>query len=194
MKLFPTIAQIPNPAPSGAEDIRPIRDAVEIPVPPTETSYLPLALQILAGILAAAAVVALILWLRRRAAANRIPNLQKIALKQLEAARSLMTPEHSRDYAIEISNILRNFIEKRFHLPSTRQTTEEFLRDLTTKTPTDLGPYQYALTHFFQQSDIGKFSSHSLTPDEMRALEASARDVIQSESQPSNQPSNKSAH
>ncbi len=176
--------QTPNPS-INADDIRPIREAVEIPVPAPETSAWPLVLQVLIAVFVLVAIVLLVLWLRRRIAANRVPNLRKKSLKQLDAIRSLMKPETSREYAIEVSNILRHFIEERFHLPSTRQTSEEFLRELTTNGNEDLGVYQNALSNFFRQCDLGKFAAQSLSEEDMRVLESSARDVIESECQPS---------
>jgi len=167
--------------PPQTEDIRPIRDAVDIPVPQPETSQMPLIVQIIIAILVLAAIIGLVIWLRRRAAANRIPNLRKAATAKLKSIRKLMAPETSREYTIEVSNILREFIEKRFHLPATSQTSEEFLRDLSTKNPVDLGPYKDALVHFFRQCDVGKFSSRPLSHDELKVLESSAQEVIESE-------------
>jgi len=176
------------------QDIRPIRDAVQIPVvtPTAETSYLSIALWVIGGLLALAAIIVLVRWLKRRAEANRIPNLQQKALRELEEAKKLISPEQSRDFAIAVSDTLRRFIEGRFNLPSTRQTTPEFLEHLSKNTTLDLGPYSNALTQFFTQCDFGKFSGSSITTDQMNALHKAALDVVQVEQRKeSTQQSNK---
>lgn len=176
---------MPSPLPSAPpQDIRPIREAVTIPAPPSltaETSYLPLILWVIGSILALAAIAALILYLKRRSEANRIPNLQQKAIQQLADSQKLMTPALSREYTIAVSNILRQFIEARFLLPSTRLTTPEFLQQITQDTSLDLGPYRESLEQFFNRCDFGKFSGHTLPSEEMTTLHQAALDVIQSE-------------
>ncbi len=53
------------------------------------------------------------------------------ALAELEQARALMTPETSRLYGIEVSGIIRRYIERRFGIVAPRQSTEEFLIEAT---------------------------------------------------------------
>ncbi len=175
---------MPSPLPPAPpQDIRPIREAVTIPTstPEAESSTLPLILWALCGIVAISIVIAFILWLKRRAETKRIPNLQQKAIQQLKDIQKFMTPEHSREYTIAVSNTLRQFIEFRFNLPSTRRTTPEFLQQITQDPSFDLGPYQKSLDHFFPQCDIGKFSGHTLTSEEMTTLHQAALNVIQSE-------------
>jgi hypothetical protein len=169
--------------PPQAQDIRPIRDAVNIPVPttPAETHYLTYALWGLGGLVVIIAIIALVRWLKRRAEANRIPNLQQKALRELENAKQLISPEHSRTFSITVSNTLRHFIEGRFKLPSTRQTTPEFLQQLQTNTSLDLGPYHDSLQQFFTQCDFGKFSGDTLTTEQMNTILQSAINVVQVE-------------
>ncbi len=49
------------------------------------------------------------------------------ALAGLEKARALMSPENSRPYGIEVSGIVRRYIENRFGIFAPRRSTEEFL-------------------------------------------------------------------
>jgi len=171
----------PAPSAPGAapEDIRPIRGAVEIP-PPPESPW-PTVLAVAGGILALALLVALAVWLKRRAEARRIPNLRQKAEKALEDARKLMTPEHSRDYSIAVSDIVRSFIEGVFKLPSTRRTTEEFLAELSAGNIVNLGPYQETLDRFLHLCDLGKFAGYRLSEEEMQNLHQAALDVIRCE-------------
>ena len=173
------------------QDIRPIRDAVTIPAPPSppaEVSHLPLILWIICGIVALAAIAALIIYLKRRAEANRIPNLQQKAIIQLSDCKKLMTPAHSREFTIAVSNILRTFIESRFQLPSTRLTTPEFLTKITHDTTLDLGPYQKSLCEFFNQCDFGKFSGNELDAESLLKLHQTALEVVHAEQAPRTNP------
>jgi len=178
----------PTNSPTSPQDIRPIRDAVEIPVlsPPAESSHSHTVLWVIGGIIALIAAIAIIRWLKHRAEANRIPNLQQKALQELEAAKKLISTEHSREFAIAVSDTLRRFIEGRFNLPTTRQTTPEFLEELSKNTTLDLGPYSNALTEFFTQCDFGKFSGSSITPEQMTNLHQAAVNVVQVEQTPKN--------
>lgn len=168
----------------GGDDIRPIHDTITIPpqISPEHTSYGTIILWSIAGVLLLAGIIALLLWLKRRAEARRIPNLQQKALKKLEKASELMTASQSRAYSIAVSDILRQFIEERFYLPSTRRTSDEFLQDLSRNPHIDLGPYRENLEAFFEQSDRGKFSGDSLSQSLMQSLHDTARQVIESES------------
>lgn len=177
-----------NPPPTSTDDIRPIRDLVTIPVQQTEPSYLPIVLWTILGFVALAVITALLVWLKRRSDAKRIPNLQQKALQQLTDSQSLITPGQSRAFSIAVSDILRGFIEARFYLPSTRRTTEEFLTDLSHESHIDLEIYQDSLNEFFHQCDHGKFSGDSLSSDEMRKLSDAVRDVVQAESNPIEKP------
>jgi len=170
-----------NPAPP--QDIRPIREAVNIPVPtpPAETSHLSSALWVIGGLTALITIIALVRWLKLRAEANRLPNLQQKALHELEKAKQLISPEHSRAFSIAVSDTLRHFIESRFNLPSTRQTTPEFLQHLQTDTTLDLGPYRESLQEFFTQCDFGKFSGNTLPPDQMTTIHQAAINVVKVE-------------
>jgi hypothetical protein len=174
-------AAAPSSSTPPADDIRPIRGAVEIPPPPQ--SPWPTILAVVGGVLALALLVALAIWLKRRAEARRIPNLRQKAEKALENARKLMTPEHSREYSIAVSDIVRSFIEGVFKLPSTRRTTEEFLAELSAGNIVDLGPYRQTLDRFLHQCDIGKFANQRLNEEELQDLHRAALDVIHCESQ-----------
>ncbi len=167
-----------NPA-APAGDIRPIRGAVEIPEPPQ--SPVPMVLAVLGGVVLVALLVALGIWLKRRAEARRIPGLRQRAVKALEKAKGMMDPERSREYSIAVSGIVREFIEGRFKLPSTRRTTEEFMEALSEGDTVDLGPYRETLDHFLHLCDLGKFAGYKLAREEMENLHAAALDVVRCE-------------
>ena len=53
-----------------------------------------------------------------------------MALERLEAARALMQPGRAREFSIEVSDIVREYIEERFQVMAAHRTTDEFLHDL----------------------------------------------------------------
>jgi len=107
----------------SAEDIRDIRGPKAVP-----GSW------VLPAVLAGAVVVALCVYTvwRRRHRVERRPDLTILeqALEGLEKARSLMRPATAREFGIAASEVIRNYIEKRFDVVATQRTTEEFLQAL----------------------------------------------------------------
>jgi len=153
-----------------AEDIRDIRGP----------KYL-LPEWLLPALIGGAALLALALyglWRRRRQ--RRAPVLlpYELALQRLEEIRTLMRPAHAREFCIAISDVIRSYIEQRFHVTATRQTTEEFLRDLLQSADASLAQHQALLGEFLHQCDFVKFAALALTVNNMEALRQSARTFV----------------
>ncbi|MEM7144424.1 MAG: hypothetical protein AAF591_04770 [Verrucomicrobiota bacterium] len=168
-------AQAPGGA-SGADDagdIRGIRGPVEIPVAPDWRPWIWGGLAALGVVLAVIAVVA---WMRGRAGA-RVLSAREQALEALQGARGYMESGSSREFAYAVSDAVRGFIEVRFRLPSTRQTTDEFLRTVAAR-GAGLGPYRDVLKEFLGLCDLGKFGKWELDEDAMEAMHASAMALI----------------
>ncbi|MEM8955372.1 MAG: hypothetical protein AAGD22_14555 [Verrucomicrobiota bacterium] len=155
-------------------DIRGIRGPVEIPVAP---DWSPWIWGSLGGLGAFVVVYMLIVWLRGRAAGARVLSAREWALEALQGARGHMESGSSREFAYAVSDAVRGFIEVRFQLPSTRQTTDEFLRTVAHR-GAGLGPYRGVLTEFLGLCDLGKFGKWALDGDEMEAMHASAMALI----------------
>ncbi|HTD75415.1 MAG TPA: DUF4381 family protein [Steroidobacteraceae bacterium] len=153
-----------------AEDIRDIRGA----------RYL-LPDWVLPALIAGAVVLGLSLyslwrWRRRRRAPVLLP--YELALQRLDEIRSLMRPAQAREFCIAISDVIRGYIEQRFHVTATRQTTEEFLHDLLQSANAPLAQHQAPLGEFLHQCDFVKFAALSLTLSNMEALRQSARAFV----------------
>lgn len=87
-----------------------------------------------------------------------IPPWEK-ALRELGEARSLLSPEHGLSYMDRVSTILRHYIESRFSIQSTRQTTREFLHGLQSVEPSSpLNTYKSELQDCLEQADLAKFA------------------------------------
>jgi hypothetical protein len=162
--------------PAEVEDIRGIRGPVAIPVAP---DWRPWVWGGLGVLVLGVAIVLIVRGLKRRADA-RVLTARERALASLEEARGVMSPEASREFAYAVSDALRGFIEVRFRLPSTRQTTEEFLRTVAARC-TGLGPYRETLVEFMGLCDLGMFGKWELDEGSMEAMHASALALINAE-------------
>jgi hypothetical protein len=177
-------------APAGAAtaDIRDIRGPKHIPSPWLWPLWL-------AG---GAALAALLYpawrWNRRRAqVAALLP--YEIALARLEAARSLMQPEHAREFSITVSEIVRQFIEARFWVRASRRTTEEFLHDLLEPSDARLTSHRALLADFLQHCDLAKFARWILSFEEMDTMLKSAHTfVLETGRPPASEPKSAAAH
>ena len=160
---------------AAADDIRDIRGPK--PVAP------PWLLWALGGgvVLAALLAYALWRWIKRRRKAPE-PSDVEVALGRLEAARTLMQPGRAREFSIEVSGVVREYIERRFHVMAAHRTTHEFLHDLVLSADPALAAHQDLLGEFLQSCDLAKFGGWNLNIDQMSAMLEGARRFIQSAS------------
>ncbi len=123
-------------------------------------------LALLAGLIA--------LWIRRRQKQAAIPALppaaHEIALRALEAlvARNYIETENAEPFYVELSAIVRTYLEQRFSLRAPELTTEEFIREAASSRRLSLDHQQLTLA-FLEQSDLVKFAKHRPTSADMRA-------------------------
>ena len=117
------------------------------------------------------------LWYRRRAAA-KAKQPHEIALERLERARALMKPDQAREYSFAISEITRDYIERRFGERAARRTTDEFLRDLVHQSDSPLAAHQALLADVLRYCDLAKFARWQLDLPEMEAMHDTARAFI----------------
>ena len=88
------------------------------------------------------------------------------ALAELSQARELLSSNLALHYMNRVSLILRNYVESRFAIKSTRQTTREFLSDLN-KSSTDraIRSCRVELQTCLEQCDKAKFA-HQVPPQQ----------------------------
>jgi hypothetical protein len=155
----------------AADDIRDIRGPKSV----SGTWVLPV-------IVAAAIVVALcayVIWRRRRMVARRPTlTLMELTLQRLDVTRSLMQPDTARAFGIAASELIRDYIEKRFAVLATQQTTEEFLQALLQSPQETLARHRPLLADFLQQCDFVKFAGDSLAAADLETLFQSARRFV----------------
>lgn len=138
-------------------------------------------------LLAAACVAGLAYaWFRRRRAAPALPAAPRIspdrrALDRLDAlaAKGYLESGRHEPYFVELSDIVRHYVEDRFGLHAPEQTTEEFLR-AAAKSRLLSDPHQQVTREFLEQSDLVKFARWAPGRDVMeRAMEAARRLVLE---------------
>ncbi len=165
--VAPVSSKVPA---SSAEDIRDIRQPRHLPTP------IPWAAAAIGVSLLAGAGYGAWRWLRARGLALLTP--QELALRKLHDARSLMNPEHAREYCFAVSEIIRNYVEAQFHIHAPRLTTEEFLRDLVEAPQQMLNTHRTLLGTFLQHCDLAKFAGWRYSTPDLEEMHHSAQDFV----------------
>ena len=170
-------AQLPQTqaAPNTA-DIRDIKDIIVQPGLNARWYWI-------GGAILLALLVGGIFWYLKKVRRKKVPPLQahEKALQALESARSLMTVQQSRKFAIRMADILRHYIEERFHLALQNQTTREFLATITQHPEimqSELHQHDQMLQDWLNHCDLVKFAKYRLTEDEMEEMYKSVADFI----------------
>ncbi len=137
--------------------------------------------------LAVVALAGLLLYLWKRPKKGRTPlSPQELALIELARLRPMMNPEQALIYAAQLSEILRRYIEARFLIPSTRQTTREFFLDLAGNPQAvgSMAEHHDHLQECLEQCDMAKFAH--CVPDQqgMEAMEQAVQGFIEATVQP----------
>jgi hypothetical protein len=140
------LAQAASKAPDEIEDIRP-----PINGPPS------LWLVVFVATLLLVAVVAYFLWPNPKPKAAVPPLPKEVAKQRLEVVKSRISTDSGYDFSIEVSDILRNFIEQHFGIRAVRQTTIEFLSEASNDPHFDLAQKE-RLRHFLVACDAIKFA------------------------------------
>jgi len=114
--------------------------------------------------------------LRRAATDVTVPSglgLWDVALAELERLSPLLSREHSRDYAIRSTGILRRYVEARYALHAPTLATEEFLT-MAGESPALPGDHSASLREFLELCDLLKFGRYLASTAELEALHAAA--------------------
>jgi hypothetical protein len=162
----------------AAEDIRDIRGPKSLPA----ASW---SVIVVGAVLLVALCIAYAIWRRRRRGTpRRTLILLEQTLERLEGTKSLMQPATAREFGIAASEVIRDYIEKRFNVIATQRTTEEFLQTLLQNSNEALAHHRSLLGEFLQQCDFVKFAGAALAVADMEALFQSARGFVLETGQP----------
>lgn len=118
-----------------------------------------------------------ILQLRRNADKvgqdNRLPH--ELALERFQKAMSLI--DQPKEFVTEICDGLRTYLEERFRIAATEQTTEEFL--LSIRNDPQVHPtHKQTLHQFLDTADLVKFAQFEPGRQELLTLYDMAKEVV----------------
>jgi hypothetical protein len=96
-------------------------------------------------------------------------------LSELES-KQLWQQQQVKEYYIELTDIVRNYIEDRFKTPAMELTTDELLQKA--KVHRDLIPYYGLLSIILQTADLAKFAKAQPLPQEHTDAIDKARELV----------------
>lgn len=96
-------------------------------------------------------------------------------LDRLAGAEKSLSDER---FTVEVSQVLRTYIEMAFQLPAPEQTTEEFLNAIADH-PVFSGGTGARMEAFLQQCDLIKFARQAISSHQRSELLANARDFVE---------------
>ena len=186
----PPLKLIPDPQQGQAlpmpQNMAPATDTFHDIRGPVE---LPDSLGVLVWFLIGLAVVALIglllyFW-KRRKKGQKPPRPHELALIELARLRPMMNPEQALIYAAQLSEILRRYVEARFLIPSTRQTTREFFAGFISnpQAVSSMAEHHDHLQGCLEQCDMAKFAHCVPDQQDMEAMELAVRGFIEATGQ-----------
>jgi hypothetical protein len=185
------LAQAPvsnSPRAAAAAISAPTQDIREIRGPKPIPSAWLIPLIALSTLFSVGAAWAAWQWYRRRTGLF-LQTPVEIALARLEYARGLMLPDLGRDFSIEVSSIVREYIESRFRVMAAHLTTHEFLQSALGSAHPVLAANQSLLVEFLESCDLAKFGGWNLSIHAMETMLQGARRFVVESAAQSDEPS-----
>ena len=130
--------------------------------------------------LTAAAIAGWLLWRHRRAVAARSLPPHEWAMQSLAALEldGLVAKGQLHAYWVRLSDIVRQYIERRFEIAAPEQTTKEFLASVGNH-PAIGAEHRHLLTDFLRAADMVKFAAHQPAATECARGLAAARGFVE---------------
>lgn len=156
------------------------------PIQIQETINYPLIAAICVAVLVLLLVAFLLFkkWKNKKKQAPTVPPHQE-ALANLALARAYILENDSLRYAERTSEILRTYIEKRFSIQSTKQTTSEFLTTIASTSSlgvpmfAELAAHQETLSACLSEFDMAKYAHMQSPRAVMETMEETLRHFIE---------------
>ena len=132
-----------------------------------------IAAAVLAGMALLALLVLIVRYLARRIKEHRMSPIER-AWVELDRLLKKGLPGRGRykDFYVELTMVVRRYIQRKYGISAPHMTTEEFLR---TAKPSD------ELRQFLESADLVKFAGVEATPDMADAATDSARGYLKSD-------------
>ena len=181
--ILPDPADVTNAVASEKiPDIRGLKDMVEIPTGNEWVWWLLVAVAVLV-------VAGIVAWFIRRHLAKCSTELAPpppppphvVAWERLQRALELI--HEAEWFCIEVSHIIRVYLEERFSLHAPDRTTEDFLLELQSSRRL-AGEHKQLLANFLSECDMVKFARAEPPEQELRSLHEAASRLV-GETQPS---------
>ena len=168
---------LPDEAPSLAE-LRPATGPMELTPQGISAGW-----WILGGVLLVAGTWMAVWWRRRLHAESTVPGLSpgelaRLELEQLMAQR--LAENDVKAYYVQLTGIVRRFIERSTGVRAPEQTTEEFLREIAGH-ERFASDEQQRLREFLQAADLVKFAGYRPDPQDVAASLERAQRFIELE-------------
>lgn len=147
--------------------------------PPVDYSLLPAWLVFVAAF-ALLMLVGLVVWLilRARGKPKAPPTAQEIALRELQRIEAELETTNPYQFSIRVSDVLRRYVTERYDVPSTRQTSVEFLNAVATRAQFSESE-KSLLGDFLSRCDLIKFARYDATREDSRRLLEEAKQFVQ---------------
>lgn len=159
-------------------DLRPAVDPVDV----KDESIGSLVGLIVGGLLALALIIFLLSRLRRRRVADE-PQLtpQQLARRELdELIAGKLSQTDVKAFFVELTGVVRRYIERSTGVRAPEQTTEEFLRQVNTQPLFSADDHQ-RLGAFLESADLVKFAGYQPDPESIKQSTHKARQFIELE-------------
>ncbi len=168
------------PAPAPGTDRAAVQDIRDIKGPLESGSDLPVLAVCTGLILAGGGMLFFILRRRRRTASAAAPSAGRQALARLAQIQTLMADDRPDEFAAGLADILRFYLESRFHLPARNRTSREFVRSLADGpgAPPLLQDHLDRLRQWLHLCDMAKFARSPLSRQQMEAMLDAVRDFV----------------
>lgn len=148
-------------------------------VPPIDYSLVPAWLILVAGV-ATLSFAGLLIWLIRRARKRPkpLPSAREMALRELQHMEAELETMNAYRFSIRVSDILRRYVTDQYGVPSTKQTSVEFLNAVA-NTPQFSEDEKSLLGDFLSRCDLIKFGRYDATMEDSRRLLEEATQFVQ---------------
>lgn len=158
---------------ASAEDIRPIRGMIDVPLWQTPTPWIILGVAVLLAIAAYFIIRSLL-----KKPPPRVLTPFEVAMNQLKEARELMEKKQDKAFSSVVSDAIRQYIEKTYQVAAPEQTTEEFLA-VASQHPQLAGEPLDRLSTFLEMCDVVKFAQQTFGDDQRKTQYESAQQFLQ---------------
>ena len=170
------VSTIVGEAAPSLSDLKPPVGPVELP-----SRGPPALVWIVTGIAAGVIGIAIWLVLRRRRQASQEPPLTPRQLARLELEQIIsrrLAETDVKEFYVEVTGVVRRYIERSTGVRAPEQTTEEFLREILSKSVFS-DDEQRRLQQFLESADLVKFAGHRPASEDMGASIERAREFTQ---------------